>query len=548
MSADDNASLITAGGNTITMGTVTTGNLTLGNNVTLGTNGSSTIAADFTTLNVTLGSTPTLTNDVIFDTGDANTTNLNVTLNTGSAAVNFNTGGADELRIAGTNAVTIDESDFEKTTVTFNGTGGLTWTGASQTTSLTVAGANAADSLTGGAGNDSLTGNGGNDTIAGGGGVDVLSGGDGNDTITGGTGNDNITGGDGVDTITASTGDDTITLTESSQAVDVVRITNGGSSDAAIQATTAGGDDTGADTITGFDAGASADQLASVTLTGITNFVHTDDVVFGTGTTAGTSTGIIADFATSALIFDGNGDGDAIDDNIDMVINMNSLTIDGVAVTSTTRATALTNIKADIVYTITGTTGGDTITGGDNADTITGGAGVDIINGGGGSDDIVLGDSTDANNYDQITGFTTVADNITALQSVHGWNSTDNTTTVLLSTGATIKAADANADANILTISTDIATHTYATYMAGTSTYAQLEGTAITAMGLTGAADAAAVFLVAVDDGTDTGLWQFTSGDAATDNAVTTAEIELIGILKGVADATALVVGDFLFS
>ena len=64
MSAGDNASLITAGGNTITMGTVTTGNLTLGNNVTLGTNGSSTIAADFTTLNVTLGSTPTLTNDV----------------------------------------------------------------------------------------------------------------------------------------------------------------------------------------------------------------------------------------------------------------------------------------------------------------------------------------------------------------------------------------------------------------------------------------------------------------------------------------------------
>ena len=105
---------------------------------------------------------------------------------------------------------------------------------------------------------------------------------------------------------------------------------------------------------------------------------------------------------------------------------MNSLTIDGVAVTSTTRATALTNIKADIVYTITGTTGADTITGGDNADTITGGNGVDIINGGGGSDDIVLGDSTDGNNYDQIM-VTTVADNITALQSVHGWNSTDNT-------------------------------------------------------------------------------------------------------------------------
>ena len=405
MSADDNASLITAGGNTITMGTVTTGNLTLGNNVTLGTNGSSTVAADFTTLNVTLGSTPTLTNDVIFDTGDTNTTNLNVTLNTGSAVINFNTGGADELRIGGINAVTIDESDFEKTTVTFNGTGAITWTGASQTTSLSVAGANAADSLTGGAGNDTLTGNGGDDTIAGGGGIDVLSGGDGADTITGGTGNDNLTGGDGADTLNASSGVDTITLTESSQANDDVKIANGGSADAAIQATTAGGDDTGADTIVGFDAGASADEITDVTLTGITDFNHGTDVVFGTGTTAGTSTGIIADFATSALIFDGNGDGDAIDDGIDLVINMTSLTIDGVAVTSTTRATALTNIKADIAYNITGTTGGDTIVAGPNADTIstgggatsvTGGDAADSITGGGGVDTIVWTGTTAA--------------------------------------------------------------------------------------------------------------------------------------------------------
>lgn len=48
--------------------------------------------------------------------------------------------------------------------------------------------------------------------------------------------------------------------------------------------------------------------------------------------------------------------------------------------------------------------------------------------------------------------------------------------------------------------------------------------------------------------GTSTGLWQFTSGDAATDDAVATSEIELLGILTGVADATALVVGDFVFA
>ena len=81
-------------------------------------------------------------------------------------------------------------------------------------------------------------------------------------------------------------------------------------------------DDTGADTITGFDAGASADEITAVTATGVTNFVHADDVVFGTGTASATSTGIIADFSTSALIFDFNGDGDAIDDGVDLVINM----------------------------------------------------------------------------------------------------------------------------------------------------------------------------------------------------------------------------------
>jgi hypothetical protein len=67
-------------------------------------------------------------------------------------------------------------------------------------------------------------------------------------------------------------------------------------------------------------------------------------------------------------------------------------------------------------------------------------------------------------------------------------------------------------------------------------------------MGDTGAADSATIALVAIDDGTHTGLWQFTSGDDTTDDATATTEIELIGILKDVANAAALVVGDFVFS
>jgi hypothetical protein len=39
------------------------------------------------------------------------------------------------------------------------------------------------------------------------------------------------------------------------------------------------------------------------------------------------------------------------------------------------------------------------------------------------------------------------------------------------------------------------------------------------------------------------------SNDAGTDNGnAVAAEVELIGILKGHADATTLVVGDFLFT
>jgi len=118
---------------------------------------------------------------------------------------------------------------------------------------------------------------------------------------------------------------------------------------------------------------------------------------------------------------------------------------------------------------------------------------------------------------------------------------------VLLATGATLKAADVAGDSNIMTISTNVGT-TYANFVSGVATYSTLKTAAATAMGLTGALDAAAVVLVAIDDGTSTGLWRFVSDDAATDDATAATEIELMAILTGVADATALVVGDFLFT
>ncbi len=253
--------------------------------------------------------------------------------------------------------------------------------------------------------------------------------------------------------------------------------------------------------------------------------------------------------------------GKVMDVDMSVATDVDMITVGGVAGTVQSNfehvdLAAFTGNGANITgstaaNTITGTAVQDSINGGLGADDITGGQGVDFITltETVASVDIVnLGDSTDGNNYDQITGFTTTSDDVKALQTTFGWNSTDGATTVLLATGATLKAADVAGDSNIMTISANVATDTYVTFIANTSTYAQLETAAATAMGDTGALDAAAIVLVAIDDGTHTGLWQFTSSDAAADDATTASEIELIGILKGVADATALVVGDFLFS
>jgi Ca2+-binding RTX toxin-like protein len=351
------------------------------------------------------------------------------------------------------------------------------------------------------------------------------------DTITGAAGNDTISGGAGGDTVTGMGGADSITL---GTGTDVVIVNNvAGTSSNSDRVATAGNDnDTGQDTITGITWG--TDTIRVVT-TGATNFEIADDVFIGTAT-GGVDDGTVGSFVatTGSLDFQGTG---AVGTG-DISINFSS--------PSATMTNAL--LQAALVFNIGGSAGADVITTGAGADTISGGGGVDSINGGAASDIIVLGDSTDGNNYDQITGYTTTADDIQALQSVHGWNSTANTTTVALQTGASVKAADANGDGNILTLSGNVATHTYATFMAGTSNYAQLETAAATAMGDTGALDSAAIVLVAIDDTAHTGLWQFTSGDNTTDDATATTEIELIGILVGVTDATALVVGDFVFT
>jgi glucose/arabinose dehydrogenase len=91
------------------------------------------------------------------------------------------------------------------------------------------------DRLYGGAGNDTVTGGSGNDRIEGGGQNDSLNGGGGADTILGGAGNDTMAGGAGADSLNGNAGRDTFvfgtssqsdTITDFSDDVDAIRLSD----------------------------------------------------------------------------------------------------------------------------------------------------------------------------------------------------------------------------------------------------------------------------------------------------------------------------------
>ena len=120
---------------------------------------------------------------------------------------------------------------------------------------------------------------------------------------------------------------------------------------------------------------------------------------------------------------------------------------------------------------------------------------------------------------------------------------------VALATGANADACHtASAAFTVGTISTNVGTHTFATFLAGTSTITQLETAAVAAIGTATNANFANTdkILFAVDDGTHTGI--VFAESAADGNAFAAAEVSVVAILKGVSDATTLTAGDFLFA
>jgi S-layer protein len=151
---------------------------------------------------------------------------LTITAATGSVAVtSFDASGVvanDTTASAGVAATTDTAANLAVTYTSVNAT------------------ADAAVTITGGAGDDVLTGS------AAALNADTISGGAGADTIIGGTGVDTLTGGEGADTITGGLEADVINLTETTAAIDTVILTTG----AAI----------GVDVITGFNVATAADN------------------------------------------------------------------------------------------------------------------------------------------------------------------------------------------------------------------------------------------------------------------------------------------------
>ncbi|MCK2128069.1 DUF4214 domain-containing protein [Thauera aromatica] len=464
------------------------------------------------------------------------------------------------------------------------------------------------DSIDAGSGNDTVIGGAGNDTINGGAGSDSLSGGSGNDVFLTSAGTDTIDGGDGTDSLKVSSGvfnnissinlSSVETLDMNSLAVTMniaqyagfTTISNASGGVVFADAGTIAGNvavnsytlANGTNTFTA--ATPTAGQQSVLGGTGVDTFNFTVAQVATNTTIKGGTGADVLNFTNNAAVSLGSN---AISDVEKIVFNNTDTNISFTTGDSMQAANGTTTIEVDasnlttgeFVFnasgeddgtfgfkvlkggtgnaTITGSAGVDTILGGAGSDTIAGGGGADVIDlSSGGTDSVVLTKIAVAGSVAGaalISGFTAggtaTADNIVALDTAYAFANGATDGAVVLATGATLDAAHAaNNDFTVATISTNVATHTFATYLAGTSTIAELEGAIATALGAATNANFVSTdkILVAIDDGTHTGIVFIES--AGDGDAIAAAELSLVGIVQNLADATTLAAGDFLFA
>jgi hypothetical protein len=152
-----------------------------------------------------------------------------------------------------------------------------------------------------------------------------------------------------------------------------------------VGTSTVGADDTGEDTINGFD---TAVDVIQITATDVVDFEHTSDLAVGTGTTSAVGTATLATaFKPGTLLINTDGDA-AFNDANDMAINFGTVSTSGVAITGAADPLTVADVSGRIVYNATAKAAGSTITTGDLGDTVLGAGGVDIISTGTGADTV----------------------------------------------------------------------------------------------------------------------------------------------------------------
>jgi hypothetical protein len=222
--------------------------------------------------------------------------------------------------------------------------------------------------------------------------VTNLTGGTAADSLTGGVGNDVLTGGAGVDTITGGTGRDTIAPGAGADLL-VVNSTVGTGSDSGRVTVTGNDNDTGEDSVDGFNFGSDTIRIVA---TAVASFVHGTDTAIGTAT-GSKNDGTVGSFSVSTGLVELNQttDGDW-DDAGDVSVSF----VNPAFTVSTNTAITEQLFEDALQYNITGTTADNVITTGALADTITGGTGGDIITPGAGADVIVFSAVTDGEGFD----------------------------------------------------------------------------------------------------------------------------------------------------